>query len=470
MSFVGVLADRRLPLRTTRFQQIISELSQAKQKVQESERELQEQEFRLSTAINNMSQGLLLFDSSERIVVCNQRYIEMYGLSPNVVKRGCTFRELIQHRKEMGTFSRDIEEYQLALLRDLAQGKETELLFHTPDGRSIRIINRPLSDGGWVATHDDVTEQRKSEARIAFLAHHDMLTGLANRAAFAQKIDEAAARQRRWGEPFSVLLLDLDRFKNVNDTLGHPAGDAVLREVAMRLKAQLRDTDVLGRLGGDEFAIIQPGETNQRQAASAFAERLVGLLAKPFAIDGNEVNIGTSIGIALAPEHSSNADELLKMADLALYGAKSGGRNNYQFFSSEMNEAASTRRALETQLRHAIHNDELKLHYQPIIDSRTCKICAADALIRWHSPSKGVILPDEFIPLAEETGLINQIGEWVLNTACAEAAKWPTSIKVAVNLSPVQLRNVNLGDVVMHALARSDCRPSVWSLRSLKRH
>jgi diguanylate cyclase (GGDEF)-like protein len=459
MSFVGVLADRRLALRTTRFQQIISELSQAKVKVQESERKLQEQKFRLNTAINNMSQGLLLFDSSERIVVCNQRYIEMYGLSPEVVKRGCTFRDLVQHRKETGTFSGDIDEYRSALVRDLAQGKETELLVHTPGGRSIRIINRPLSDGGWVATHDDVTEQRKSEARIAFLAHHDMLTGLANRAAFAQKIDEAAARQRRWGEPFSVLLLDLDRFKNVNDTLGHPAGDALLREVALRLKGSLRDTDVLGRLGGDEFAIIQAGETDQREAASAFADRLVGLIAQPFMIDGNEVNIGTSIGIALAPGHASNSDELLKRADLALYRAKSGGRNTYQFFSPEMNEAASTRRALETKLRHAIQNNELKLYYQPIVDSKTCKICTAEALIRWESPIKGMILPDEFIPLAEETGLITQIGEWVLNTACAEAAKWPANIRVAVNLSPVQLRKANFADVVMHALAQSGLPP-----------
>jgi diguanylate cyclase (GGDEF)-like protein len=459
MSFVGVLADRRLALRTTRFQEIISELSQTKHQVQASERELQEQEFRLNTAINNMSQGLLLFDSFERIVVCNQRYIEMYGLSPDVVKRGCTFRNLIQHRKEMGTFSGGIDEYRSALLRDLAQGKETELLFHTPDGRSIRIINRPLADGGWLATHDDVTEQRKSEARIAFLAHHDMLTGLANRTAVAQKIDEAAARQRRWGEPFSVLLLDLDRFKHVNDTLGHPAGDALLREVAIRLKACLRDTDVLGRLGGDEFAIIQAGETDQRLAASAFADRLVNLIAHPFTIDGNEVNIGTSIGIALAPEHASNPEELLKMADLALYRAKSAGRNSYQFFTAKMNEAASTRRALETQLRHAIQNDELKLYYQPIVDSKTCKVCAAEALIRWQSPTNGLILPDEFIPLAEETGLITQIGEWVLNTACAEAAKWPANIKVAVNLSPVQLRKANLGDVVMHALAQSGLPP-----------
>src|SRR5208282_3171402 len=225
----------------------------------------------------------------------------------------------------------------------------------------------------------DITERKKSEQRIAFMAHHDALTGLANRAAAAQKIEDAAARQRRWGDSFTVLLLDLDRFKHVNDTLGHPAGDAMLREVATRLKACLRETDMLARLGGDEFVIIQAGEANQREAASGLVNRIFEVFAKPFNIEGNEVNITTSIGIALAPEHASDSDNLLKMADLALYRAKLAGRNAYRFFDPEMSSAENARQEIENELRRAIQQNELELLYQPIIDTKTGRICSVEA-------------------------------------------------------------------------------------------
>jgi len=276
---------------------------------------------------------------------------------------------------------------------------------------------------------DDITERRKTDQRIAFLAHHDALTGLANRAALTQKIEEAAARQRRRGEPFSVLLLDLDRFKQVNDTLGHPAGDTLLTEVAGRLTGLLRETDLLARLGGDEFAIIQAGEADQRAAASGLAARNIEAFGQPFEIEGGDIGIGTSIGIALAPEHATGADNLLKMADLALYRAKSGGRNGYRFFDPEMSEVASARHEIEMDLRRAIAQGEFELHYQPIIDTKTRKTCVAEALVRWRHPTKGLIFPDKFIPLAEETGLITQIGEWVLLAACTEAATWPPTSK-----------------------------------------
>ncbi len=310
-----------------------------------------------------------------------------------------------------------------------------------------------------IAVIEDVTERKKAEQRIAFLAHHDALTGLANRVALVQKIDEAAARQRRRNEPFTVLLLDLDRFKQVNDTLGHPAGDTLLIEVATRLKLLLRETDVLARLGGDEFAIIQSGETEQRDAARGLAERIIGALAKPFAIDGADINIGTSIGIALAPEHGAGSDSLLKMADLALYRAKSAGRNGYCFFALEMSEIASARQEIEADLRRAIQQDEFDLYYQPIIEAKTRRICSVEALVRWRHPSKGLISPDLFIPLAEETGLITQIGDWVLRRACSEAVKWPSDVKVAVNLSLVQFRKTNLPDVVARVLVDSGLRP-----------
>jgi predicted signal transduction protein with EAL and GGDEF domain len=212
-------------------------------------------------------------------------------------------------------------------------------------------------------------------------------------------------------------------------------------------------------LGGDEFAIVQVGDTSQRDAVSRFAERIIDIIAQPFEIDGNEVNIGTSIGIALAPEHASGPDDLLKMADMALYRAKSGGRNSYRFFDTEMIEVANARRLVETELRHAIQHNELLLHFQPIVDAKTLKICGAEALVRWQHPTKGMIYPDRFIPLAEETGLITQIGQWVLQIACDEAAKWPADIKLAVNISPVQFRKSNLIDVVTCALAQSGLPP-----------
>ena len=307
---------------------------------------------------------------------------------------------------------------------------------------------------------EDITEKKKSEERIAFMAHHDVLTGLANRVAITQKIEEAAARHHRRGDPFTVFLLDLDRFKDVNDSLGHSAGDALLREAATRLKAFLRETDVLARLGGDEFAIIQAGESNQREAASRLAERILEICAQSFNIEGNEVTIGASIGIAIAPENGTNPDSLLKMADMALYRAKSAGRNCYRFFHLDMGEAVNARHELEKELRFAIQNEQLELHYQPIIDAKTRKICGAEALIRWRHPTKGMIFPDQFIPLAEETGLIAQIGDWVLHKACIDAASWPHDVKVAVNVSAVQFRKTNLPDVVMYALAQSGLAPA----------
>jgi diguanylate cyclase (GGDEF)-like protein/PAS domain S-box-containing protein len=672
----------------------------------DSQRELALEKLRLKTAINNMAQGLLMFDSQERIVLTNNRYIDMYGLSSNVVKYGCTFRELMHHRKEIRSFNGDIEEYRVSLLRDLAQEKATDLTIETPDGRFIRIVNQPMEGGGWVATHEDVTdkirferqlklqkdqldaaltnmsqgvcifdskkrlvlcneryslfyrvpaeltkpgishqvilahrasqgifkggenreglspisesaryvdkladgkiisvtrepmpdggwvalhediteqrraeeerdrirefltvivdnapvpifvkdaianryilvnrasegfwgvaraemigktprevftsheadriaerdaqlinagqacieerqvctpnngnrdiisrriainnaegsplyiigvieditERKRTEARIAHLAHHDVLTGLANRVAFTIKIEEAAARQRRWGMAFNILMLDLDRFKDVNDAHGHPVGDVLLKQVAARLASSLRETDTLARLGGDEFAIIQAGEAGAENAKT-LANRIVELLTTSFDIDGKELAIGTSVGIALAPDHGLEASELLKRADLALYRVKANGGNDFCLFANEMGEAASTRHLLENDLRRAIARNDFELYYQPIVSASTYQPCGAEALIRWRHPDKGMIGPDQFIPVAEATGLINRIGEWVLETACRKAATWPSFTKVAINLSALQFRKSNLVDVVICALAESGLPP-----------
>jgi diguanylate cyclase (GGDEF)-like protein/PAS domain S-box-containing protein len=695
-------------------------LADREAKLAQKSGELERVNAQLDTAISNMSQGLLLFDASERIVICNRRYVELYGLSPDVVQPGCSFQRLLEHRKETGSFVEDIEVYRAEIRRALARGEPARFIARTADGRLIEIVNQPLPDGGWVATHEDVTERqrllearteaeqllrgqkvqldaalnnmiqelcmfdaegrvilfnerfarfkgvpaadlvgrsvrdlleirkaqgmlhadpdqvvaevlervrsgraateiiktgdgrawrmvdqpmvgggwvatfediteqrrleqererdraflnnivnaaptpiivksvdtgqyilineaaveyvglergqiigrtthevwpqatadlidghdkdllrsdghrqfeehavdtpgkglrtvtskrlvirdcdgkaqylltvvedvterKRSEAQIVHMAHHDLLTGLPNRAFFMQKMDEAGARLRRWGEPLTIFILDLDRFKIVNDSLGHPAGDALLKETASRLRSALRETDVLARLGGDEFAIIQVGETNQPQAAAGLADRIIEIIREPYVIEGNEVSVGASIGIAMAPADGTEPTELIKKADLALYRTKAQGRNAHRFFDVQMTEEVDARHQLETDLRGAVARKELRLFYQPIVDIKTGKLFGAEALVRWQHPQRGLVAPDLFIPLAEETGLIGAIGEWVLQRACADAASWPQPLKVAINLSAVQFRKSSLFDVILLSLVESGLAPS----------
>ncbi len=425
------------------------------------EQQLDETRRFLDSIVENIPVAVVVKDAKTlKYILVNRAFETMLGL-PRAELLGRTVFDIHESKGAEVIDAADRESIQDAAH---ATYREIEIEIrargtHVQATRRIVIHDDEGEPKYLVAVIEDVTERKKTEQRVAFLAHHDALTGLANRAALTQKIDEAAARQRRRKETFSVLLLDLDRFKQVNDTLGHPAGDALLTEVAVRLKTLLRETDVLARLGGDEFAVIQSGEADQRVAAGILADRIIEALGESFDINGNDINIGTSIGIALAPEHDTGADNLLKMADLALYRAKSAGRNGYRFFDPEMSELASARHEIENDLRRAIAQNELELHYQPIIDSKSQKICSVEALVRWRHPTKGLIFPDRFIPLAEETGLIMQIGEWVLRNACAEAAPWPASVKVAVNLSLVQLRKANLPDIVTDALAKSGLPP-----------
>jgi diguanylate cyclase (GGDEF)-like protein len=291
------------------------------------------------------------------------------------------------------------------------------------------------------------------------MAHHDLLTGLANRTLFMEKIEEAGARLRRHGEAFTVVMLDLDRFKNVNDSLGHPAGDALLKEMAQRLKSSLRETDVLARLGGDEFAILQSGGAAQRDDAITLSVRIIDVVAQPFDLDGHKVSVGASIGIALAPQDGVEPDELLKKADLALYLTKSEGRNGFNFFHADMTTEADARHQMEYEMREALMRNEFELHYQPVLDVRTREPRGAEALVRWRHPRNGLIMPDRFIPLAEDTGLIVQLGAWILGKACADAASWPAQYKLAVNLSPVQFRKGDLFEVILCALVESGLPP-----------
>jgi diguanylate cyclase (GGDEF)-like protein len=320
------------------------------------------------------------------------------------------------------------------------------------------VYHNPI-EGGSIAVHQDITEQRRIEAEIARLAHYDALTGLANRALFTESLDEALARLQQSGEKFSILLLDLDQFKEVNDSLGHPIGDMLLKSVAQRLSAAAHPGDLVARLGGDEFAILQKSESEQKESAIVLANRILQTLTDPYVLDGFKVMIGTSIGIALAPEHGLSPDHLLRNADFALYRTKAQGRNGYRFFEPWMEEEAHSRRALGGDLRNAVAHSEFELYYQTVIDIQKRDVCSIEALIRWHHRERGLVGPDQFIPLAEETGLIVPMGEWILQRACADAASWPPHIKVSVNLSPAQFGKGDLLDVVTHALAQSGLQP-----------
>ncbi|MER2266727.1 EAL domain-containing protein [Methylobacterium oxalidis] len=301
----------------------------------------------------------------------------------------------------------------------------------------------------------DQRERLRAEAEMHRLAHHDALTGLANRHQFNEALAGRYACRRGDEGSFALLLLDLDRFKIVNDTLGHGMGDELLRRVARRLLCALSGNDLVARLGGDEFAILKGGGTDL-PAIQAVAERVNDILARPFLIDGHILNVGTSIGIALAPDDGETPDLLMGSADLALYGAKEEGRGRYRLFEASMNARIQARRSLELDLRRAVARQEFALYYQPQVDARTGTFDGAEALIRWHHPERGLVSPADFIPLAEETGLIGSLGEWVLRTACTEALRWPDHLTVAVNLSPVQFRDARLAGTIRNILAETN--------------
>jgi diguanylate cyclase (GGDEF)-like protein len=321
------------------------------------------------------------------------------------------------------------------------------------DGRTIAVSQRWMPDGGWVAVHEDITERRRAEARITHLARHDLLTNLPNRVLFREHLDAAFSALAR-GQAFAVMCLDLDHFKQVNDTLGHPLGDALLKAVAGRLRARVKESDIIARIGGDEFAIVQAA-VERPEHCSELATRLVEALSEPYDIEGKHVVIGTSVGIAVAPGDGRDPDQLLKNADMALYLAKGDGRGTYRFFEAEMDRRLQARRSLELDMRSALVNNEFELHYQAIVRLETSKISGFEALLRWNHPRQGRISPLNFISLAEETGLILPLGEWVLRTACRHAANWPQPVDVSINLSPAQFKSRNLVQVVMNALASS---------------
>jgi diguanylate cyclase (GGDEF)-like protein/PAS domain S-box-containing protein len=419
--------------------------------------------MQFDAALSNMTQGLCMFDGQKGLAVWNQRYAGLYQLPPDLLKVGTPHDAIIADRIFRGILKGETSDSaakaKIAALGQLPKNTTSSRVDEFADGRLMLVTRLPTADGGWLATHEDITERRRAEAEIIHLARHDVLTGLANRAEFNAKLEEASKRLKRNGGAVTVMMLDLDKFKAVNDTLGHPAGDQLLVEVARRLKSSVRETDVLARLGGDEFAIIQEGGPNQHEGAIALALRIINAIAQPFDLNGHTARVGTSIGIVLAPEHDVEPEELLKKADLALYNVKANGRNDFRVFQSEMLEVAHTQESAESELRDAIARDEFELHYQPVVDIKTRQLCGVEALVRWRHPTKGLIGPDQFIPLAESTGLIVPLGEWILHQACADAASWPAHVKVAINVSAVQFKKGNLFDVILCTLVETGLAP-----------
>ena len=422
---------------------------------------LVEQNRRFDAALSNMTQGLCMFDAAERLVVYNPRYCEIYGIAFERLRFGMSQREICEALVAQGCYRKD------TTVDSLCEGTRLALLSPDPapihrelaDGRVVAVCYRTIEGGGWVATFEDITERRRNEARIAHMARHDALTDLPNRMALREHGLDMLGQGR--GDDrinrLAILCLDLDRFKAVNDTHGHGVGDALLRAVSARLCARVRVGDLVARLGGDEFAVLH--RVADEAGAMAMAERLIALVSMPYELGGYTVEIGMSVGIAIAEQAADDIDRLLKNADTALYHAKGEGRGTACLFEAAMDETAQARRDLERDVAEALKEGMFELHYQPLLDLGSDLVTGMEALIRWRHPERGPISPVTFIPVAEETGMIVALGEWVLNQACRDAVTWPDRISVAVNVSAVQLRHRNFAQVVLMALAASGLRP-----------
>ncbi|KLK94031.1 hypothetical protein AA309_06130 [Microvirga vignae] len=434
------------------------ELQLRNEALQTQEHELRTQNERFDAALNNMSHGLCMVDGSERIIVFNARFAELFAID-TTVQPGVTLSCLVAQAEAQGCDGAEPLREILAEQQELMRKRQQFAFIHEqPDGQTFAISHQPMSDGGWVATYDDITERRQAESQIAYMAHHDALTDLANRVLFRQQMEHALEETERQRLKMAVLCLDLDRFKDVNDSLGHETGDSLLKLVSERLRSCIRQQDVVARLGGDEFAILQLAIDDQQDCA-ALAQRIVDAISMPYDLDGQEIVIGTSIGITIGSEGNLSPDQLLKQADLALYRAKADGRATFRFFEPEMDAELQARRSLEIDLRKALANREFELFFQPQVNVRANEIGGYEALLRWRHPERGMVSPGDFIPIAEDIGLISSLGDWVLEQACMTATAWPKGIKVAVNLSPVQFRNKTLVQSVSRALARSGLAP-----------
>ena len=423
----------------------------------------------LETALGCMWQGLAMFDSRERIVLYNRQLATQCRLPLDAVRRARTYRDLLKVLGASRPYGTPPVDEMLSERRELIARRRPALYYRDlPDGRLVAVAHQPLPDGGWIRTYADVTSRRMAEAAVVHMARHDPLTDLPNRVLFRERLEQALAQAGQAGLRVAVLCLDLDGFKAVNDTLGHPIGDALLREVAGRLRQSVGKNDTVARLGGDEFAIVQVG-ADLPPDPLVLARRIIGSIGALYDIEGRRIAVQTCVGITVAPADGTGADELLRNADLALYHAKSAGRGLLRMFDPEMGAEIARRHAMEPDLREALAVGQFHLEYQPIISLRTWRVESFEALLRWTHPERGPISPEEFVPVADKIGLTGLLGEWVLREACAAAAALPEEIGISVNLSPLQVHGELVVAAVMEALAAADLAPHRLELEITER-
>lgn len=420
---------------------------------------LKAQNQRFDAAISAMSHGLAMFDGNENIIISNERYATIYGLVPGQIKPGMSLAEIIEVRTENGCYIGENPGIYKDEMKNLADSKDGKpRTYVLSDGRHVEIRNHLMTNEGWLSIQEDVTDRYKSEKKIKFLADYDTLTGLPNRTQTHDTLQAAIEQARKNDTKLALLYIDLDGFKEVNDTLGHPVGDHVLNEIGTRLKKFLGETITVGRLSGDEFVMIVK-EFNYLPYLERLADRICADLAAPIHVEHDVIVLSASVGISIGPPANSQVDTFIQFSDLALYQAKADGGNRHCFFEEKMYARAKERQRMAADLRTAIQRNELILHYQPQIDLRTGNVSGYEALVRWQHDELGMVSPFQFISLAEETGQISEIGEWVLRTACKYAAGWPNKEKISVNLSPVQFKRQDVSTMVKRVLWETGLQP-----------
>ena len=412
---------------------------------------LELQNLRFRAALDNMNQGLCLFDANGEVAVCNRRFLDLYGFTADTSLAGTSLARLLDTAPALADYSQAQRQGLLAEHLITSHEYPGELVW--PGHRTVTIHRSETAEGGFLLTISDVTAAKQASERIAYLARHDSLTDLPNRVLLRERLAEIVRNAQR-GDSCAVIFVDLDRFKIVNDTLGHPIGDGLLVQVAKRLKALIRPHDVVARLGGDEFAIVLQHVGKQADIAK-FAERLIRTVSRRFTVQGHRIGVGASLGISIQQVALLDPAEALRQADIALYAAKAGGRGVWRIYTEEMHAIAQSRIQLEADLRKALDRGEFFVEYQPQLDLKTRRLTAVEALLRWQSPERGLVMPDVFITACEEIGLINELGCFVLETAIRDACAWQDDTIVAVNLSPVQFRSGQLASHVARALAQS---------------
>lgn len=426
--------------------------------LRDSRKLLKLQNQRMATALDSTGYAISIFDGQHNLVYCNRHFLALYHLPKRLGRPGTEFAEILRGRIAANShIGDDPEAYFKQRIEGVTKGGVFADINRLNTGEVVSINHLPLPDGGWVSTHKDITEFNRLQEELAHRAYHDALTGLANRHMLQQRLSECVNEAAGLGS-FVLLLVDLDGFKGINDTLGHAAGDQVLREVAHRLETTIGARGLAARMGGDEFAVVLDLGSSGRDAHQIAVE-LLEAGHKPFIVDGQPTDIAFSIGIAVAPGDGNSAEQLLKNADLALYAAKKDHRGSYRFFEPAMDKAMRDRRQLERDLALALERGQFELYYQPILNLKRQVISGFEALLRWHHPEQGMISPARFIPVAEETGLIIPIGEWALRQAINEASRWPEGLRIAINVSSIQFQRGNMVATIMNALGSAGLAP-----------